>query len=83
MEIYDGTSYNDYMKVTTLIPDQLVHEVQGLAGGKNLTESLIKALTEWSAQQRIHQLNERVAARPLKFSPGFSAGRVRALNRKA
>jgi hypothetical protein len=71
------------MKVTALIPDQLVREVQGLAKGKNLTDSLVKALTEWSAQQRIHQLNARVAARPLKLAPGFSSARVRALNRKS
>jgi len=71
------------MKVTALIPDQLVHDVQGLAKGKNLTDSLVKALTEWSAQQRIHRLNETVAEHPLRFAPGFTAARVRSANRKS
>ena len=70
------------MKVTALIPDKLVHEVQGHAKGKNLTEALIKALSEWSAQQKVRQLNQLVAVHPLKFSKGFSTSRARAANRK-
>jgi len=73
----------DRMKVTAIIPDALVTEVQRLAGRKNLTESIIAALTEWAALQRIRELNRRVEKHPLRFQPGFTAESVRALNRRA
>jgi len=79
---YDGPSYNQWMKVTALIPDKLVDQVHAHARGKNLTESLLKALREWSDLQNIRQLNQRVAKRPLKFTGTFSATRVRNLSRK-
>jgi hypothetical protein len=69
------------MKVTALIPDKLIHQVQAHAKGKNLTESLLKALAEWSDLQHVRQLNQKVSRRPLKFSGNFSATRVRNLNR--
>lgn len=73
----------DRMKVTAIIPDALVSEVQQLAGRKNLTESIIAALTEWAALQRIRELNRRVEKRPLVFQSGFTAASVRELNRRA
>lgn len=73
----------DRMKVTAIIPDDLVTEIQKLAGGKNLTESIITALKEWAALQTIRQLNRQVEKHPFKFQPGFSAARERELNRRA
>ncbi len=73
----------DRMKVTAIIPDDLVSEVQRLAGKKNLTESIIAALREWAALQKIRELNRRVEKHPLRFQPGFTAESVRALNRRA
>ncbi|GJQ60920.1 MAG: hypothetical protein SCALA701_37210 [Candidatus Scalindua sp.] len=35
------------VKVTALIPDNLIMEVKEYTKGKNITESLIKALSEW------------------------------------
>lgn len=80
---YDGLSYDLDMKVTALLPDKLVQEVQGFAKGKNLTESLVKALSEWNQQQKIRDLNDSIYSRPLSFSKKFTARRVRALNRKS
>ena len=74
---YDGPSYNRSMKVTPLIPDKLIAQVHTHAKGKNLTESLLKALGEWSDLQKIRQLNQVVAKRPLKFNGAFYATRVR------
>jgi hypothetical protein len=71
------------MKVTALIPDKLVHEVQGFAKGKNLTESLVTALSEWNQQQKIRELYASVNSHPLHFAKEFSARRVRAINRKS
>ena len=71
------------MKITALVPDKLVQEVQEFAKGKNLTESLVKALSEWNQQQKIKGLNRSVHSHPLSFAKGFSALRVRANNRKS
>jgi len=70
------------MKVTALIPDQLVHEVTDYAQGKTLTESLITALNEWLSIKKLEELNANLIAKPLEFSADFSAETVRRLNRK-
>jgi hypothetical protein len=71
------------MKVTALIPDDLVNEVCRLAKGKTITESLTQALNEWTSLQRIQELREEVKRRPLSFTEGFSADKIRTQNRKA
>ncbi len=50
--LYDRLSYNLMMKVTALIPDELVNEVKYLTQGKNITESLTIALNEWVENQK-------------------------------
>lgn len=70
------------MKVTALIPDSLVGEVKRLTKGKNITDSLIIALQEWIAIQKLKGISAKVKRKPLKFSPGFSAEKIRTLNRK-
>jgi hypothetical protein len=70
------------MKVTAIIPDALVSEVQRLARRRNLTESIIAALTEWAALQKIRELDRRVEKQPLTFRPGFSAEAIRETNRQ-
>ncbi len=70
------------MKVTALIPDELVEDVKELAQGDTLTDSLITALSQWAALVRIKQLNKEVMSKPFKFKKGFSAEKVRNLNRK-
>lgn len=71
------------MKVTALLPDQLIEEVKAHAKGQTLTESLTLALEEWLRLKKISHLNEQVHRQPLEFSKGFSAGRSRALNRRS
>lgn len=71
------------MKVTAILPDRLVKDVNKLAGGKTLTESLTIALQDWSDLQKVKKLNEQIRERPLEFNTGFSAAAVRKLNRKA
>ena len=69
------------MKVTALIPDDLITEVRELSAGKNLTESLIRALKEWASLQKLRALKERVRKKPLEFVDGFSADHIREVNR--
>ncbi|NHZ85529.1 MAG: DUF2191 domain-containing protein [Planctomycetia bacterium] len=69
------------MKVTALIPEELISEVKELTQGKNITESLIKALSEWVDIKRIEELNLQVADKPLEFKSGFDAESARETNR--
>jgi len=69
------------MKVTALLPDQLVEEVKAHVKGQTLTESLTLALEEWLRLKKFAQLNEQIHREPLKFSKGFSAASTRKLNR--
>lgn len=70
------------MKVTALIPDKLIQEVSEEAKGRTLTESLMIALQEWIALRKIGSLNQQIKAKPLEFQKGFTAEKVRVLNRK-
>jgi len=69
------------MKVTALIPDDLVKDVKQYAGGRNITESLITALEEWLSLKKIQFLNEDIMKKPLEFSKDFSASKNREMNR--
>jgi|YNPMSStandDraft_1061717.scaffolds.fasta_scaffold18835_3 predicted DNA-binding protein (UPF0278 family) len=69
------------MKVTSIIPDEIVKEVKKYAGGKNLTESLIIALDEWISLKKIQQLNKEIEMKPFEFTKGFSAKKIRKINR--
>ena len=69
------------MKVTALIPDQLVKEVKHLSRGKNITNALIIALDEWISIKKIQTLNKKIAQKPLRFRQGYSAASIRKLNR--
>jgi hypothetical protein len=70
------------MKVTAMIPDQLVNEIRQYSGAKNITESLIIALNEWLALKKIKELNRSIKKHPLHFSEDYSSLKVRELNRK-
>ena len=70
------------MKVTALIPDDLVTEVREFSSGKNITESLIIALKEWLSIQKLKWLHEKVKKSPLTFKKNFTAINIRKLNRQ-
>ena len=70
------------MKVTALIPDEIVDEVSAHASGKNLTESLVIALQEWIELKKLNDLNKRIDANPFEFRKGYSSAKIRHLNRR-
>lgn len=71
------------MKVTAIIPDDIVKDVQSFTQGRNITDSLIKALSDWLYSRRIEKLNQELSREPVKFIEGFTADEVRKLsNRK-
>lgn len=69
------------MKVTALIPDNIIHELGALTRAKTITESLIVALQEWISLQKLKALNREIKAHPLHFQDGFSATQVRQFER--
>jgi len=70
------------MKVTTILPDNLIKDVKEFTLGKNLTECLIIALKEWSALRHIKELNKKIEKSPLEFSTDFNSDDIRELNRR-
>ena len=70
------------MKITAIIPENLIEEVKKYSKGKNITDSLKIALSEWLEIKHITNLNEFIAKNPLEFADGISAKKIRALNRK-
>jgi hypothetical protein len=70
------------MKVTAIIPDEIISDVQEYTNGKNITESLIKALSDWLYIKRIQKLNNDVKKEPLQFLEGFNAETVRKLSNR-
>jgi len=71
------------MKVTTILPDSLIKEVKEYTRGKNLTESLIIALKEWSNIRHIKELNKEIEKSPLEFSTNFNSDDIREINRRS
>ena len=69
------------MKVTALIPDDLVKEVIALTGGKNITESMIIALKGYIANKKVNYLIDEVSRDPLQFNEDFTAYGIRKINR--
>lgn len=65
------------MKVTAIIPDEILADVQEYTEGKNITESLIKALSDWLYIKRVQKLNQELKKEPLQFSEGFSSEYIR------
>ena len=70
------------MKITAIIPDRIVSDVRDLTKSKNLTESLIKALSEWISLKKINRMNLEIKKKPLRFNDDFSANSIRDLNRR-
>ena len=70
------------MKVTALIPDELVSEAKMRSHSKNVTETIIVVMKEWLATQRLRELTQQIQEKPFQFREDFSAEKVRALNRE-
>ncbi|MCP4314075.1 MAG: DUF2191 domain-containing protein [Bacteroidetes bacterium] len=70
------------MKVTAIIPDEIINDVRKYTEGKNITDSLIKALNDWLYAKRIENLNDRLSKNPVQFQDGFSAEQIRNLNNR-
>jgi hypothetical protein len=70
------------MKVTAIIPDELVKDLKRITKGTNINESIIIALQSFAAKQKLLEVMEKVRKEPLVFQEGFTAAKVRKTNRK-
>ena len=67
------------MKVTAIIPDELVKETQNLSNAKNITEAMIIALNSYVSLEKLKAMGEKINQRPLQFK--YTAQEIRDLNR--
>jgi len=70
------------MKVTALLPEDLIREVRKVSGGKNITASIRIALEDYISRQRLKKSRQRMKERPLQFTEHFTAAGVRSKNRE-
>lgn len=68
--------------MTAILPDDIVLDVQRFTEGKNITDSLIKALSDWLYAKRIEQLDQDLTKEPVHFREGFSADQIRRLQKR-
>ncbi len=67
------------MKVTAIIPDELVKETQSLSNAKTITEAMIIALHTYISIEKLKAMGENINANPLHFK--YTAEEIRNLNR--
>ena len=70
------------MKITALVPEELIEDVKKYSGGRNITESLIIALSDYINRQRIKKSIQKIKKSPLTFINEFSGEQVRKQNRE-
>lgn len=68
------------MKVTAIIPDELIKEVKILSNAKNITEALIIALNTYVSLEKLKEMGKSISDSPLQFK--YTAQEIRDLNRK-
>jgi hypothetical protein len=68
------------MKVTAIIPDDLIAEAMELSKAETITETLKIALHAYIRSQKIKELGVMILSEPLEFK--YTAQELRELNRK-
>jgi hypothetical protein len=68
------------MKVTAIIPDELIAEAMELSNSETMTDTLKIALTNYIRSQKIQKLGATFLNKSLKFKYSFQE--LRELNRK-
>ena len=68
------------MKVTAIIPDELVRESQILSNAKNITDAMIIALNNYVSLQKLKAMGEKINKSPLQFK--HTAQEIRDINRQ-
>ena len=66
------------MKITAIIPDEMIREAMEYAGAETVTDTLKTALTAYIANQKFKQLGSNILEEPLQFK--YSAKTLRDKN---
>jgi len=66
------------MKVTAIIPDDLVNTVKEYTQSSTVTEAITIALKDWIDVHNIKELNKKIAQNPIHISNGKQ---IRKINR--
>lgn len=74
--------YNLDMKITALIPDDVLKDLQKYTKNKDISESILFALSDWLYSNKVKELNKKTAKHPFVFEPGFNAEKVRSETRR-
>jgi len=67
------------MKVTAIIPDELIKEAKILSNAKNITEAMIIALNTYISLEKLKGMGKSISERPLQFK--YTAQEIRDINR--
>jgi len=67
------------MKVTAIIPDELINEAKVLSHARNITETMIIALNSYVALEKLKAMGNAINSKPLQFR--YTAEEIRELNR--
>ena len=68
------------MKVTAIIPDDLIAEAMALSKAETITETLKIALHAYIRTQKLKELGNMILSEPLEFK--YTSQELRELNRK-
>ena len=68
------------MKVTAIIPKELIDEAMELSKAETITETLKVALVSYIRSQKVKQIGATILSEPLEFK--YSAQELRDLNRR-
>jgi bifunctional ADP-heptose synthase (sugar kinase/adenylyltransferase) len=68
------------MKVTAILPDELVKETQTLSNARNITEAIIIALNSYVSLEKLKAMGAAINQQPMKFK--YSAQEIRDINRQ-
>jgi hypothetical protein len=68
------------MKVTAIIPQELIEEAMELSKADTITEALKVALISYIRSQKVKQIGASIVSEPLEFK--YSAQELRDLNRR-
>ena len=66
------------MKVTAIIPDDLVNEVKAYTRSSTVTEAITIALKDWLDIYYIKELNKKISENPIHINNGQQ---IREINR--
>ncbi len=55
------------MKVTVLLPEDLIEEVKKFSGGKNITECILIGLQDYVSHQQLKKSMQLLEKKPLQF----------------